>query len=51
MTQSRLDRLTERLRSALDPDELEVIDDSHRHAGHVGAADGRSSRDWVMAAP
>ena len=41
MTQTRLDRLTERLRSALEPDQLEVIDDSHRHAGHAGAADGR----------
>jgi len=41
MTQSRLDRLTERLRAALEPDLLEVVDDSHRHAGHAGAADGR----------
>jgi len=34
-------RLAERLRSALDVIELEIIDDSHRHAGHAGAADGR----------
>jgi BolA protein len=40
MTPTRLDRLTERLR-ALEPEELEVVDDSHRHAGHAGAADGR----------
>ena len=41
MTPSRLDRLTDRLRTAFDPDLLEVVDDSHRHAGHAGAADGR----------
>lgn len=35
----------ERIRSALDaafhPLELEVVDDSHKHAGHAGARDGR----------
>jgi BolA protein len=29
------------LEAALLPQSLEVQDDSHRHAGHVGAADGR----------
>lgn len=29
------------LEAALSPLSLEVADDSHRHAGHVGAADGR----------
>jgi BolA protein len=41
VTQTRLVRLTERLRAALEPDQLEVVDDSHQHAGHAGAADGR----------
>ena len=41
MTASRHDRLTERLQQGLEPVQLEVIDDSHRHAGHAGAADGR----------
>ena len=40
MTASRLERLTERLQ-ALEPTRLEVRDDSHNHAGHAGAADGR----------
>ena len=40
MTATRLERLNERLQT-LDPVRLEVIDDSHRHAGHAGAADGR----------
>jgi BolA protein len=41
MTDSRVARLEQRLRTALDPSGLEIIDDSHRHAGHAGAADGR----------
>jgi len=41
MTSTRVERLTERLRAALEPEHLEVIDDSHHHVGHVGAADGR----------
>ena len=40
MTGSRIERLTQRLQS-LEPEQLEIVDDSHRHAGHVGAADGR----------
>lgn len=30
-----------RLRETLEPQRLEVIDDSHRHAGHAGAREGR----------
>ena len=37
---TRLERLIERLR-VLEPEHLDVVDDSHRHAGHAGAADGR----------
>ena len=40
MTKTRAERLAERLQ-ALEPDHLEVVDDSHHHAGHAGAADGR----------
>jgi len=40
VNRTRLERLTERLQ-ALEPDHLEVVDDSHHHAGHTGAADGR----------
>ena len=40
MTMTRVERLSERLRT-LEPEHLEIIDDSHRHAGHAGAADGR----------
>ena len=41
MTGERRERLAGRLEEGLRPDHLEVIDDSHRHAGHAGAADGR----------
>jgi BolA protein len=41
VSSGRRDRLTRRLEDGLRPDHLEVIDDSHRHAGHAGAADGR----------
>lgn len=39
--ETRAARLEARLRAALQPLELEVIDDSHLHAGHAGVADGR----------
>lgn len=38
---TRAERLEQRLRAALDPIEIEIVDDSHLHAGHAGAADGR----------
>jgi BolA protein len=41
VTGTRSGRLAARLQSALEPIDLEIIDDSHRHAGHAGAADGR----------
>lgn len=34
------DRINVRLRQALDPIILEVIDESHRHAGHAGSREG-----------
>jgi len=35
------DDITQRLQAALSPDELLVQDDSHLHAGHAGAREGR----------
>ena len=34
------ERIEARLRSALDPVSLDVIDDLHKHAGHAGAQPG-----------
>jgi BolA protein len=33
--------LATRLQAALAPERLEVLDDSHQHAGHAGAREGR----------
>ena len=33
--------MRERLSESLTPTALEIVDDSHRHVGHPGAADGR----------
>lgn len=38
---SRADAIRARLDRALAPQELEIEDQSHRHAGHAGARDGR----------
>jgi len=38
---NRLDRIREALEAAFAPTHLVVNDDSHLHAGHVGARDGR----------
>lgn len=38
VTASQIDQT---LRAALQPQRLEVIDDSHLHAGHAGAREGR----------
>ena len=41
MTAARLERIRASLVAGLQPDELELTDDSHLHAGHAGARDGR----------
>ncbi len=41
MTEARLERIKARLTAGLLPEMLELADDSHLHAGHAGARDGR----------
>ena len=41
MSAERVQRIREALQQAFDPEWLEIRDDSHRHAGHAGARDGR----------
>ena len=41
MTAERVALIRSRLEEAFEPDELEIVDDSRRHAGHAGARDGR----------
>lgn len=33
--------IRERLEASLQPDELDIVDESHLHVGHPGARDGR----------
>jgi stress-induced morphogen len=40
MSSERIDRIRNRLTQALQPESLEIIDESARHAGHAGAASG-----------
>lgn len=40
MSDDRLATLRARLTAALEPTEIEIIDESARHAGHAGAASG-----------
>ncbi len=40
-TSDRLERIRQLLAEALSTSDIEVIDDSHLHAGHPGARDGR----------
>ena len=39
--EARVAAIRAAIEAALAPVALEVVDDSHRHAGHAGAADGR----------
>ncbi|EQD27448.1 BolA-like protein [mine drainage metagenome] len=41
MSEARVALIRARLQAAFAPLELDVIDDSARHAGHAGARDGR----------
>lgn len=41
MRRSRIDRMRERLTNSLQPQMLDIADESHAHVGHAGARDGR----------
>lgn len=41
MPAERCETIENRLRQAFSPTSLRVIDESHKHAGHAGARDGR----------
>ncbi len=48
---SRIERIRSALDAAFAPSRLEVEDDSHRHAGHAGARDGRGHFNVVVVSP
>ena len=37
----RIDEMKKRLREELTPTDMEIIDESHLHAGHAGAKEGK----------
>src|SRR5262245_32962187 len=41
VTTARVGAIRGRLEASFQPSELEIVDDSHLHAGHAGARDGR----------
>ena len=41
MSNERVEMIRRRLNDALAPRSVEIEDDSHKHAGHAGAQDGR----------
>jgi BolA protein len=41
VSKERIDAIESRLRAAFDPSQLLVKDQSHLHAGHAGAEDGK----------
>lgn len=41
MTAERVALIRDALERALAPEDLEIVDESHLHAGHAGARDGR----------
>jgi len=41
MTERRIESIRTRLATALEPVELEITDESHKHIGHEGAKSGK----------
>ncbi len=41
MNESRIEKIRERIAAALQPESLDIVDESHKHVGHAGAKDGR----------
>lgn len=41
MNATRMDGIRSRLQAALHTEQVELIDDSHLHAGHAGAREGK----------
>lgn len=51
MNEERIVAIRERLTAKLAPTELEILDESHLHAGHAGARDGRGHFRIRIASP
>ncbi|MGH7463125.1 MAG: BolA family protein, partial [Longimicrobiales bacterium] len=51
MSPTRLDRIRQRLEERFAPTALEVVDESHLHAGHEGARTGKGHYRVRIVAP
>lgn len=40
MTAERIERMRTRLAEALETDDIQIVDEGHKHIGHAGAATG-----------
>lgn len=45
---NRIEMIREKLQTAFNPDQLEIIDESHLHAGHAGARDGKGHFNVII---
>lgn len=45
---ARVEKIRQAIEAALQPSKLEIVDQSHRHAGHAGARDGRGHFDVFL---
>jgi len=50
MNEQRIETIRERLLDALEPEMLEIEDESHLHVGHAGARDGRGHFRVILVA-
>ena len=46
----RLDRIRATLQEALQPESMDIVDESHLHAGHPGASSGGGHYDLTIVA-
>ena len=44
----RMQQIEAKLRCALEPESLDLIDDSHKHAGHAGSKEGAGHFDLTI---
>ncbi|NGP54592.1 BolA family protein [Thioalkalivibrio sp. XN8] len=51
MTQDRVEKIRQRLETQLQPELLEIEDESRLHAGHAGARDGRGHFRVMIVSP
>ena len=51
MNDDRMARIRSRIQAALSPEALDILDESHLHAGHEGARDGRGHFQVVVVSP